>query len=101
MSQQDRPRIYHANYMTLHSSIEEAKEWIPRPEHEDIRSYVEKSAYDKLEAALTVATEALELIQEQTELIKDRYAFGGERIVPTCGAYKARKALERIKEILK
>lgn len=42
-----KPKTWWANWMGMHQSLGDAKCWSPQAEHDDLRPYVEKAAYDK------------------------------------------------------
>lgn len=50
----------YSNYMAMHDSLTEAKEWIPKAEHEDIRCYVSIESYEALREQRDKAIECLE-----------------------------------------
>lgn len=56
---------YYANYMEMHLTLTDAKEWIPKGEHVDIREYVSKDAYSALKAECERLTEEV-LTQDRT-----------------------------------
>lgn len=51
---------YWINFMALHESEEEAKEWTPKAEWEDLRCVVYKANYDALKADRDNLRKALE-----------------------------------------
>ncbi len=63
MSEQNK-REFWANWMAMESSLSEAKDVTPKAEWEDLRCYVEKSAYAALETKLAECVAALEQIRD-------------------------------------
>jgi len=76
-------RAYFANHMAMHGSLEEAKEWVPKTEHEDIRAYVPLEVYQVSQS--NGEKIAALLGQAQTDLAHSDAAYG-----LTIGQYKLR-----------
>jgi hypothetical protein len=47
----------YSNYMAMHDTLEDAKQWIPKTEHEDIRCYVEIEHLDMIKKAVRAQSE--------------------------------------------
>jgi hypothetical protein len=81
MKEGDKVREWWTNYMGMSSSFDEAKWNWPEAEWEDLRCYVEESAYRKLQGENARLREALELVIGLCEYCGD-FSNG-----TTCGGY--------------
>lgn len=60
----------YANYMSMNNSLEEAKEWIPKAEHEDIRCYVEADLYEQMAANANTWLKSCKVLQAENDELK-------------------------------
>lgn len=60
----NEPREFWSNWMSMDESLDEAKDNWPRAEWEDIRCFVEKSAYGKLQARVAELETQLEFTKK-------------------------------------